>query len=166
MAQGFDRFDLEALAPYWTRAQGWWNERTLREQVLLGCLAAAGILALLLLVLMPLRDARAEARADIRSAALLEARLRSGSDLTRLGTVRTGTASAIVTDSAAAAQLPLLRTVPVGSNIQVSLQDAPFDTVMTWIADVEATSNLRLKSLQLSGQGAPGLVTAELVLGE
>ena len=162
----YDRLELGALAPYWERLQDWWTERSPRERLLLGSLAALGILALLLAILAPLRDAREEARADIRSANLLEAWLRSGADLSRLGGFSDGTASAIVADTAAAAQLQLAQTAQSGSDVSVTVQDANFDAVMTWIADMEATSNLRLKSALMIGEGAPGMVNATLVFGE
>ena len=161
-----DRFDLAALDPYWARIGEWWVGRSFRERVLLAVLAAIALVALILLVFAPLAEARAEARADLRSAALLEARLQSGEDLAGLGQFRTGTPSAIVVDSAAAARLELANTQPVGNDVRVTFENATFDGVVAWIADVEATSDLRLKSAQLDGQAAPGLVSATLVLGQ
>ncbi|OBX19805.1 hypothetical protein A9995_04395 [Erythrobacter sp. QSSC1-22B] len=162
-----DRLDLDYLAPYWQRTRGWWSERSVREQILLGSLAAIGILGLLLIVLAPIREARQDSLADIRNAAMLDARLRSGGEsMARLGTFRRGTPSAIVTNSLAAAQLEVGQIDDQGDAVRVVLQDAPFDTVITWIADVEGTSNLRVRSADIDRQGAPGFVSATFVLGE
>lgn len=161
-----DRFNLSAIEPYWHRVRSWWTERSLREQVLLGGLAAAGILALLLAILAPLRQERLDSLADIRAAALLEARLRAGGDIAAIGKFRSGTASAIVTDSTAAAKITVQQVEPQGADLRVTLADSPFDSVITWIADVESTSNLRLRSAQIERRGAAGFVSATLVLGE
>lgn len=162
-----DRLDLGSIAPYWHRSLGWWSERSLREQILLGTLAAIGILGLLLIVLAPIREARQDALSDIRDADMLEALLRSGGEpMARLGKFRRGTPSGIVTNSLAAAQLEVGQIDDQGDAVRVVLQDAPFDTVVAWIADVEGTSNLRVRSADIDRQGAPGFVSATFVLGE
>lgn len=162
-----DRFNLEAVAPYWHRAYGWWSERSLREQILLGTLVAIGILGLLLIALSPIREARQDALSDIRDANLLEARLRNGGgSLARAGEFRRGTPSAIVTNSVAAAQLQVQQMDDQGGAVRVVLADAPFDAVITWAADIEASSNLRVRSAEIVRQGAPGFVSATFVLGE
>lgn len=162
-----DRFDLGAVAPYWHRALGWWSERSLREQVLLGTLSAIGVLGLLLIVISPIREARRDALTDIRDANLIESRLRSGGEsLVRAGKFRRGTPSAIVTNSVAAAQLQVRQLDDQGDAVRVVLEDAPFDAVITWVADVEGSSNLRVRSADIARQGATGFVSATFVLGE
>lgn len=162
-----ERFGLAAIEPYWQRARVWWSERSLREQTLIGALSVVLIFALLLVaVIAPLRSLRAEALADIRSAALLEARLSGGgSDMARAGRFRRGTASAIVTDSAAAAGLTIQRIEPEGAATRVVLADAPFERVLRWIEEVEQTSRLRVTKADVVRKGAPGIVAATLVLG-
>lgn len=160
-----DRISLAALEPYWHRARLWWSERSLREQVLLGSLAAIAAFALLLVgIIIPLSEARADARAQIRNAALLEARLRAGGGLANTGRVRRGTASAIITDSAAAAQLTIQRIEPEGGFTRVVFTDTSFDLVLTWIADVEQTSRLRIRDADIERKPAPGMVSASLLV--
>lgn len=162
-----DRLDLSRIEPYWQRARVWWSGRSIREQILLGALAALGIFGLLLVIVAPLRQDRLDALADIRAAGLLEARLRAGgSGATTLGRFRRGTASAIITDSAAAASIAVQQVEPQGSDLRVVLADAPFDAVVSWIAEIEGTSNLRLRSAAIERQGAAGYVSATLVVGE
>jgi len=159
------RVSLAPLEPYWRRAGLWWSERSTREQILLGALTAVGIFTLLLAgVIVPLRDMRAEARADIRNAALLEARLRAGGDLMNAGRVRRGTASAIITDSAAAVNLIIQRIEPEGGNTRVVLSDAPFEAVLTWIADIEQSSRLRVRDADIERKPTPGMVSASIVV--
>lgn len=157
------RVELGALEPYWLRMRDWWSERSLREQLLLGGLAIVAIFALLLLVLAPLRDERADAMADIRAADLIEARLLSGAGMG--AQFRSGEPSAIVAEIAAARRITVEQTQAAGSDIRVVLAPAPFDAVLNWIAEVEATSNLRVRDLSLQGQGATGYVSATVVLG-
>ncbi|MGX7897041.1 type II secretion system protein GspM [Tsuneonella sp. HG222] len=161
-----DRFEIDRLEPYWRNVTVWWSGRSLREQILLGALAAIAIFALLLLLLSPVRDARDDALADIHGAALLEARLRQGGDATSFARVRTGAGVAIITESAATAQLTLTQIGDQGGNVQVKFADAAFDKVVNLIADVERTSSLRLRDADITGQGATGLVTADLVFGQ
>ncbi len=101
----------------------------------------------------------------MRNAALLEARLRTaGPDLALQGTVRRGTASAIVTDSAAAAGVAIQRIEPEGGNTRVILNDAPFDQVMKWLAGLEQTSRLRIVDARVERKGAAGLVATTILV--
>ncbi len=162
-----ERISLEPLEPYWQRSRQWWSQLSLREQILLGTLASVAAFAILLIgVIVPLRDVRAEARADIRNAELLEARLRAGGDLGKLGRVRRGTASAIVTDSAAAANLTIQRIEPEAGNTRVVLADASFEQVMTWIAELEQTSRLRVVEADIERKPSPGVVSASVMLAD
>ena len=164
----FARLDLSALQPYWRRGHEWWSARSLREQVLLGSLAAIAICALMLaLVVSPLRDARSEALARIRSADILEARLRSGGDsLSRGMAFRTGTVSAIVTNSTTAANLQLSTIENMGADSRVVFENVPFDAVMNWVADIERNSPLSVRNVAITRETAPGYVSATLVVGE
>ena len=80
--------------------------------------------------------------------------------------MRRGTASAIITDSAAAARIVIQRIEPEGGNTRIVLGDAPFDQVLGWIAELEQTSRLRASEATIERKGAPGMVSATLVLGE
>jgi len=161
-----DRIDVSALHPAWHRSRAWWTIRSTREQVLLGGLAAVAIFTLfLLLVIVPLRAIRQADYDDLHTIALLDARLRAGG--TGVGaavTMRHGTPSAILTDSAAAARLSIERIEPEGGNTRVVLGDAPFEQVIHWIAGVEATSRLRVEQAQIDRKGGPGIVRATFVV--
>lgn len=157
--------DLTALQPWWRRLRGWWNERSLREQMLVGGLGTVAIFALLLVgAILPLRDIRTTAYDDLHNAALLDAQLRhSGGLLGQRAAMRRGTPSAILTDSAAAARLSIQRIEPEGGNTRVELGDAPFSQVMAWLADVERNSRLRAQQAQIDRKGASGTVSASFV---
>jgi general secretion pathway protein M len=160
---------LASLAPWWDqgmdRGTAWWAERSRREQVLLGALAAIGILALLLVaVVRPLEAARARAAADIRTYDMLAMRLRAAGP--GIGAAaRRGSPSAIVAASAGATGVTVNRVEPEGGRLTVVLGDAPFDSVLRFVADLERTSALRVAEARLEqSNSGPGLVTARLVL--
>lgn len=157
---------LAALEPWWHRGTTWWSERNAREQVLIGGLGAVLILAALLtLVIRPLQDSRAAALADIRAADLLAARARvAGATLTSGARMRHGAPSAIVTQSAVASGLSVQRIEPEGTRLRVVLADAPFDVVVRWVADLEATSTLRVAEARIERNATPGLVSAQFLL--
>ena len=163
-----DRLDLSVLEPYWQRGRVWWSARSPREQVLLGVLSAFAVIALLLiLVVNPLRDARGEALARIRSANLLEARLRSDGEALAGGSAfQAGSASAIVTNSTNAAGLKVQSIETQGEDTRVVLEDAPFDAVLKWISDIERNSDLRVRDVSIASKGAPGYVSATVVIGK
>ena len=152
------------LTPWWDRGTIWWSGRSRREQVLLGVLAAFAILALLLIaVVRPLEAARARATADIRTYDMLAMRLRAAGP--GLGAAaRRGPPASIVAASAGAAGVNVQRVEPEGGRVTVVLADAPFDAVLRWIADVEGSSDLRARDLDLAAGTAPGLVSGQLVL--
>jgi type II secretory pathway component PulM len=115
-------------------------------------------------VIVPLRSLRAASYAKLHDAALLDAQLREGgTGLGQRTAMRRGTPSAILTDSAAAARLSIQRMEPEGGNTRIDLGDAPFSQVMTWIADVERNSRLRVQQAQIDQEGAPGVVSASFV---
>ncbi|WP_420384142.1 type II secretion system protein GspM [Novosphingobium sp.] len=161
-----DRIDVSALHPVWHRSRSWWAIRSLREQVLIGGLAAVAIFALfLLVVIVPLRAVRQADYDSLHTIALLDARLRAGGTASgQPATMRHGTPSAILTDSAAAARLSIERIEPEGGNTRVVLGDASFDQVIRWIASVEATSRLRVEQAQIDRKGGPGIVRATFVV--
>lgn len=161
---------LAELRPAWERAgdrwAGFWDARSAREQVLLGALAAAGLLALLLVaVVRPLESARARAAADIRTYDMLAMRLRSaGPDI---GMAQKGPPAALVSQAAATAGLAVQRIEPEGGRLNVVLADAPFDAVVRFTAEIERTSGLRVSEARIDRSPTAigsGLVSASLLL--
>ncbi len=160
--------DLGRLEPWWRRGQDWWTERSLREQILVGTFAALAIFAVLVIaIIRPLQSVRADALVDIRNADMLAARVTSAGPALAMQTrMRRGTSSAIVTESIAAAGLSVQRIEPESGQLRVVLGDASFDAVLRWVADIEASSNLRVGEARIERRTAPGIVSAQfLVIG-
>jgi general secretion pathway protein M len=156
---------LGSLEPVWDKGTSWWSDRSQREQMLLGMLAATGILALLLLaVVKPLEAARARATADIRTYDMLAMRLRAAGP--GLGAAaRRGPPASVVAASAGATGVNVQRVEPEGGRLTVVLADAPFDAVLRFVADLERTSALRVAEARIEASNSgPGLVTARFVM--
>ena len=157
---------LAALAPWWARGTRWWDERSLREQILLGVLAALAMLALLLVgVIRPLEAARARAAADIRTYEMLDLRLRAAGP--RLGSSQVrGAPTEIIAQSAGVAGLTIQQIAPENGRTRVVFADASFEAVLRWVAALEQSSRLRVVEARVarSTTGA-GVAASFLVAG-
>ena len=154
------------VEPYWVRGRGWWLERSERERMLLGGLAAVALVALILtLIVNPLQTARAKALADIRTYETLSASLRAaGPNLAQPGVRRTGSASEIVTTSAASFGLTIQRIEPEEGRTRVVMEQVPYDNVVGWLADLERTSDLTIVEVRLDRGTIGGRVSAQVVV--
>lgn len=72
--------------------------------------------------------------------------------------------AARVTQSAEAAGLALSRLEPEDERLRVTVEDAPFASVVLWIADLESEQNVTLAAIELDRRIAPGTVSARLLL--
>lgn len=70
----------------------------------------------------------------------------------------------IITESAATFQLAIRRLQPTGDQVQIVLEDAPFEAVLLWIETLTTDNALRLQSLDLVRRPAPGVVAATLTV--
>ena len=155
-----------ALESAIARFDAWWNVRSQRERAMLSVLAA--ILAVVILVfgvIGPLQNARAKALADIRTYETINARLRAAGPLgPRTGPVRTGSVPSVISESAASFGLsPRLETAPGG--YRAVLTDVPYDSLVSWLGDLGATSKLRIRRVSLQRGGAGGHVNAVVGFG-
>jgi general secretion pathway protein M len=153
------------LEPWVDRGTLWWSDRSQREQMLLGALAAIAILALLLVaVVKPLETARARATAEIRTYDMLATRLRASGPGSGAA-IRRGPPASLVAASAGAVGVSVQRVEPEGGKLTVVLADAPFDAVLRFVADLERTSALRVSEARIEqSNGGPGLVSARFVM--
>jgi general secretion pathway protein M len=154
------REQLPTLDAALVRFDAWWNGLSPRERTMVGGLGALLALVLLVFVVIkPLQAARAQALADIRTYETLSARIRAAGALTAApATRREGPPAQVATSSATAFGLTVTPE-PIDGGIRVTLADASYDSLMAWLADLGATSNLRVRSLQLTRQASPGRVS-------
>jgi general secretion pathway protein M len=157
---------MPALDAALIRFDAWWSGLTRREQMLVSVLGT--LLALTVLVygvVKPLQAARAQALADIRTYETLDARIRAAGALAPVRTPRRqGPPAQVIAGSAATFGLVVApEATPAGA--RVSIDDASYETLMAWLADLSASSDLRVRRLSIERRAAAGRVSATLDFG-
>ena len=71
---------------------------------------------------------------------------------------------ALITDAAGAFGLNITRLQPEGAKVQITLEDAAFETVLLWIEALQQANGLRLSDLTLTRRPAPGVVATSLTV--
>lgn len=142
-------------------------DRSPREQLMIGTLAAVIALSLIyLLIWQPLQQARSGYEAAIA---------RQDALIARLATLGTASAPApvasdqrppavIVSESAAAASLEIRRLEPVDDRVRVVLEDADFGTVISWLDALDHDTGLKVAEIDLSRRPELGVVSTTLML--
>ncbi len=164
------KLDLATLFPTfgsaWQKTLAFWQARSSREQWLLGLFA--GLLAIWLLsvtVILPVQRARATAVADIRTYEALTSRLRNAGTLgTPASQVPTsGPPNVILSNTGSQFGIvPVISSDPSG--LRVTVSDAPYDSLIRWIAAIEQDSSIRVTRIRLIRRPASGFVSAELMV--
>ena len=142
------------------RFDAWWAERSRRERILFGIMTALILGTLLVFaVIRPLQAARAQALADIRTYETYGARLRTAGTLAPSRPARTGPAATMVSDSAIAAGL-VANAEALPDGVRATVADGSYDAVLAWLADIGATTSLRIRRVAIQRRPAPGRVSA------
>jgi general secretion pathway protein M len=140
-----------------------WSDRTPRERVMLLGLGAVTLFWLAIAgIWQPLLAQRAAltnqiARYD-RAAEML------ASPVQAVAPTDPRAVPVIITESAATFQLTIRRLQPTGDQVQIVLEDAPFEGVLLWIEALTTDHALQLQSLALTRRPAPGVVAATLTV--
>lgn len=157
------RSTLPTLDAGLTRLSLWWDGRPPRERMLLGVLGA--LLAAVVLVygvIKPLQSARAEALSDIRTYETLTARIRAAGTLgAQTAPRRQGPPIQLVSGAAGNFGLTVVPQ-PVPGGVRATIANGNYDSVMGWLADLAASSDLRVKRLNLQRLPTPGHVSASV----
>jgi general secretion pathway protein M len=149
------------------RFDAWWAVRSPRERVMLGVLAALlGGVILIYGVIKPLQAARAQAIADIRTYETLNARIRAAGTLSAAPKQRQRTGTPIEAVAASATSFGLVATPePIPGGVRAAVADGSYDAVMAWIADIGATTRLRVQRVSIQRRPAAGRVSATVDFG-
>lgn len=157
---------VPALDAALIRFDGWWSGRSRREQVMLGVLALllAGVV-LVFGVVKPLQAARASALQDIRTYETLTARIRAAGTLSSSQPQRRqGSPNDVILGSAPS--FGLTATVaPLPGGARATIGDGSYESVLAWLADLSASSSLRVTRVDIRRDAAPGRVSAIVDFG-
>ena len=157
---------MPALDATLARFDAWWSALSARERVLVTI--AGALLTLLVLVfgvVKPLQAARAQALADIRTNETLTARIRAAGTLsTSPAPRRQGAPQEVAVSSAQSFGLTVTPEAVAGG-VRVTVADTTYDSLMAWLADLSATSDLRVRRLDIQRRPSPGRVSATVDFG-
>lgn len=152
---------LDRATPAFAAAADWMAGRSRREQILLtglgGLLLVAG---LWLLILQPLLDASAAAVSRIAAHETLMVRVRTAGSIGPAVQPLAGPLETAL--PAQAATFGVTPTVTAdGQGVAVTLTEARYDSVIAWLAALEA-SGADLSSVRMERGAQPGVVNASL----
>ncbi len=138
--------------------------RTPREKVLLAGLAALALLWLTVTqVWQPLHALRQDIAARIPRIERALAEVKAN-PIPQTTASDPRTTPALLTDAADTFGLTISRLQPQGTQVLVTLEDAPFDTVLLWTQSLLQDDGLRLTQLTLTRRPAPGIVATTLTV--
>jgi general secretion pathway protein M len=157
------RTHLPALDAGMTRFGTWWSGLSGRERMMFGVLAAllAG-LVLVYGVIKPLQSARAEALSDIRTYETLTARIRAAGTLGAPATARRQGPPAQVVSSSATSFGIVAASEAIPGGVRATIADGTYESLMAWLADLSATSDLRVRRLSIQRRAAAGRISASV----
>ena len=157
------RTRLPALDAALIRFDAWWSGLSRRERILIGGLGAllAGIV-LVFGVIKPLQSARAEALSDIRTYETLTARIRAAGTLGAPTAPRRQGAPAEVVSSSATSFGLVATPEAIPGGVRATVADGTYESLMAWLADLSATSDLRVRRLSIQRRPTAGRVSASV----
>lgn len=142
-------------------------DRTPRERLLLGAMAAVAALAFVYLgIWQPLQNARNGYEAAIARQDALKARIAAlGSDAAPAPVISDPRPPAvIVSEAAASAALAIRRLEPAEDRVRVVLEDADFGAVLVWLDALDRDTGLKVAEIDITRRPEPGTVSTTLML--
>ena len=145
--------------------QKWWASLAQREQRLVTIMAGIVLIAIFYWGLWtPLSNAETQAQVQLnaqqqtilfvkQSAAKIAALKKAGSR-----PAQTSSLSTLVTQSASAYGLAITRMQPQGKQIQLWMDDVPFDALLSYLGELVQKQGLSLDSLDVAEGEKPGMV--------
>jgi len=157
---------MPALDAALIRFDAWWSGRSRREQVMLGGLALfLGALVLVFGVIKPLQAARASALQDIRTYETYTARIRAAGTLSASQPQRRQGSPADVINGSVGSFGLTATVAPISGGARATIADGSYDSLMAWLADLSATSSLRIRRVDIQRTATPGRVSATVDFG-
>ena len=152
----------------------WIQQLAPRERLILGCGAVAAIAIIVWgLLWKPLHDGRTQLadQVDQKSNLYIDVQRAmsvDGQDTDNPAPGGAGQSILILIDTSARSYglaESFTQTRPNGPNeISVSFQRAPFDTIVSWLIELESTYGIAVNSVSMTDSGQPGLINGQVFL--
>ncbi|AQR62275.1 hypothetical protein BZG35_11940 [Brevundimonas sp. LM2] len=153
---------LTRASPALDSATAWYAGRSRREQVLLAALGGFLTVALLwVLVLRPLLDARATAISRIAAYETVMVRVRTAGPIGATTAALSGPLETAIPAQAATFGIIPASVTPDGDAATVTLTEARYDSVVPWLAGLEA-SGATLSSVRIDRGSQAGAVNVSV----
>ena len=152
----------------------WFAQLNQREQMSLLLLSLALALYLLYMLVWSPLDARRE-QLLLQNTAIAESQVRVNAMVSQLLQLREGGAKAgtqrnltsMINESTSRMQLPVIRLQPNSrGEIQVRVENAPFDDVIKWLHEMESGEGLLVREVSLTQANAAGRVNITVRIAE
>ncbi len=143
--------------------QNWWAGLAAREQRLVSIAAVVlGIGAFYWFIWQPLHQGVASKQAALTQAQLQLAQLQqalpqlqqASASQGRVG----GSLAQIVSNSSRSYNIRVSRMQPQNDQLQLVLEDVPFEQLLRWLAQLQATNGVKLISLDVANTDSSGIV--------
>jgi general secretion pathway protein M len=145
--------------------QQWWQDLNQREQRLVAAMSlVVGIFLFISLVWQPLNENLAKAQIKVQKQQQLEQWVNENlayyKNLQRTGNSNKSneSLSSLVNRTAKSLSITIARMQPQGDNLQVWIDEVPFDHFVTWIDQLNRQEATRVLAVDLSVGNAPGTV--------
>ncbi|MEW6998822.1 type II secretion system protein GspM [Colwelliaceae bacterium BS250] len=145
--------------------QQWWQDLNQREQRLVAAMSlVVGIFLFISLVWQPLNENLAKAQIKVQKQQQLEQWVNENlayyKNLQRTGNSNKSneSLSSLVNRTAKNLSITIARMQPQGDNLQVWIDEVPFDHFVTWIDQLNRQEATRVLAVDLSVGNAPGTV--------
>ncbi|KKO44603.1 type II secretory pathway protein [Arsukibacterium ikkense] len=143
--------------------QNWWAGLAAREQRLVSVAAVVlGIGALYWFIWQPLHQSIVTKKVALTQAQLQLAQLQqalpqlrqASASQTRVG----GSLAQIVSNSSRSFNIRVSRMQPQNDQLQLVLEDVPFEQLLRWLAQLQSTNGVKLVSLDVANTDSSGIV--------
>lgn len=145
--------------------QQWWQDLNQREQrLVLAMSLVVGIFLFISLVWQPLNENLAKAQIKVQKQQQLEQWVNENlayyKTLQRSGNSRKSneSLSSLVNRTAKSLSITIARMQPQGNDLQVWIDEVPFDRFVTWIDQLNRQEATKVLAVDLSVGNAPGTV--------
>ncbi|MBV2130874.1 type II secretion system protein GspM [Arsukibacterium indicum] len=143
--------------------QNWWGGLAAREQRLVSiAVVVLGVGALYWFIWQPLQQGYASKQAALAQAQLQLAKLQqaipqlrqAASSQGRVG----GSLAQIVSNSSRTYNIRVSRMQPQNEQLQLVLEDVPFEQLLRWLAQLQSANGVKLVSLDVANTDKSGIV--------